>query len=100
MIAKEHRSKSGIILSLCDDNIIGKKYSENGLVLDLSADFYKGEKVDDSNAEKMCKRAYIINAAGKNAMMLIKKLGLINEKNILVIKNIPFAQCLMIQNEI
>jgi len=100
MIVAEHRSDSGLVVSLCDDNIIGKKYSENGLVLDLSSDFYKGKKMKEEDAEKECKKAYIVNCAGKKSVELVKKLGFVTEKNIIKIKDIPFCQCLMIQNEI
>lgn len=100
MIVAEHKSDSGRVVSLCDDSIIGKKYSEKGLVLDLSSDFYKGKKMKKEDAEKECKKAYIVNCAGKKSVELVKKLGFVTEKNIIKIKDIPFCQCLIIQNEI
>ena len=89
-----------MIVSACDADIIGKKYAERGLLLDLTADFYKGVKMINSEAEKKCKNAYIINAVGKKSVALVRKLGIINEKNIIKIKNIPFVQCLLLQNEV
>ena len=100
MIIKEHKSSSGIIVALCDENIIGKKYSENGLLLDLSSDFYKGKKTSIEEVEKKCKRAYIINAVGEKCIEFLKKKGLANEKNVVRIKNIPFVQCLLLENEV
>jgi len=100
MIVKEHKSKSGLIVALCDEKIMGEKFLENGLVLDLSSDFYKGKKSSEKEAEERCKRAYIINAVGKESVQIIRKLGLIGEKNIIKIKGIPFAQCLIVENEI
>lgn len=100
MIARKHSSGSGTILSLCDDDLIGKKYSEGGLVLDLSSDFYRGDIIDDRRAAEECKRAYIVNAVGERAVSLLKELGLVSEKNIVMIGGIPFSQCLIIENEI
>ena len=100
MIVKEHRSKSGTIVALCDEDLAGKKYSENGLLLDLSSDFYAGEKINEKDAEKKCKRAYIVNAVGEKSVGLIKRLGFVGDENIKKIKNIPFAQCLLLQNEL
>lgn len=100
MILKEHKSTNGIIVSLCDESILGKKFSEGELILDLSADFYKGEKVSEDEAEKKCKRAYILNAVGEKSVELIKKLGFADEKNIIKIDNIPFVQCIVMHNEV
>jgi len=100
MIVAEHNSNSGLIISICDETIIGKKYSENGLVLDLASEFYKGKKLSEEEVEKICKKAYIINCVGEKSVNLVKKLGFLNEKNIIKIKNIPFAQCLLIKDEV
>jgi len=100
MIVAEHKSKSGVIVSLCDADIIGKKYSENGLVLDLSSDFYKGKKMNKSDAEEKCRKSYIMNCVGEKSVGLVKKMGFVSEKNIIKIKGIPFCQCLIMQNEV
>jgi hypothetical protein len=43
MILKEHKSHDGkCVIALCDDDILGKKFEENGLQLDLTSSFYKG----------------------------------------------------------
>ena len=100
MIVKGHKSKSGLIVSVCDEDILGKKYSENGLLLDLTSDFYKGKKMSRDDAEKNCKKAYIINAVGEKSVELVKKMGIIRQDNIRRIKKIPFVQCLVLNNEI
>lgn len=100
MIVKAHNSKSGLIISVCDEEIIGKKYLENGLVLDLSSDFYKGETMNSEKTIEKCKRAYIINAVGEESVELFTKLGIVHKDNILKIKGVPFVQCLILQNEV
>jgi len=99
MIAKEHKSNAGKILSLCDEEIIGKKYKEGDIVLDLSAEFYKGEKVSEEDAIKKLSAAYIVNAAGNNSVNILKEKGIVTDKNIIIIQGIPFCQCLIIENE-
>jgi len=100
MIVKEHKSKSGIILSVCDDVLIGKKLREGELVLDLSADFYSGKSLSKDEAEKKCRKAYIINAVGESSVDLLKSLGLVDKNKILIIEGVPFAQCLILENEV
>ncbi len=99
MIVKEHKTDAGIILSLCDEDVIGKKYHEGEMMLDLSSEFYKGEKFSIEEAKEKFKSAYIINAAGKDSVNLLKEKDLITEKNIIIIEGVPFCQCLIIENE-
>lgn len=100
MIAKQHRTRNGIIVALCDDKILGKKFFEGDAVLDLSSDFYKGEKVSRERAAEICKRAYIINAVGEESVSLLVSQGFIEKNNIKKISRMPFAQCIVIENEI
>lgn len=100
IILKKHRTKSGLIVALCDDDIVGKKFSENDAVLDLSSDFYKGEKKGDDEVLETCKNAYIINAVGNYAVSFLIKNDFVNEKNVIKVSGIPFVQCLLLQNEI
>ena len=45
MLVKVHKNTEGqILLAICDDDLIGKKFEEGNLQLDLSSDFYKGEE--------------------------------------------------------
>ena len=37
-IVKTHKSERGVILAVCGNELIGKKFEEKGLVLDLSSD--------------------------------------------------------------
>jgi len=100
MIVKKHRTAGGILVAICDENIFGKKFSEDGKMLDLSADFYKGEKMDGETALRVCKSAYIINSVGEKSVALLTKNKFVSEKNIIKIKGIPFAQCIVLENEI
>jgi len=100
MILKIHKTKNGIIVALCDENIVGKKFTERNLILDLTADFYKGEKVDKKEALKICRNAYIINAVGKEAVKLLLDNEFAAKENIIKIAGTPSVQCLVLQNEI
>jgi len=96
MIVKTHKTENGkLILAVCDNDLIGKKIIDKDLQLDLSSNFYKGKEMSEEEAKRLFRYAYIINLAGKKAVGLALKEGLLNKKNILVIKNIPHAQILI-----
>jgi hypothetical protein len=45
MIAKIHKTFDGRnVLAVCDSDLLGKKFEEKDLQIDLNSDFYKGKK--------------------------------------------------------
>ena len=45
MIVKIHKMPDGrSVIAVCDSNLLGKKFEEKNLQLDLTADFYKGSE--------------------------------------------------------
>ncbi len=98
MIAKIHKNQQGqIILALCDKELLGKKFTENDLQLDLSSDFYKGEEKTEQEIKEMLKEVYIINAVGENCIAFLLKNNLIEKEHIITIEKIPHAQCILIR---
>lgn len=93
MIAKLHKSANSIILMVCDSGIIGKKFSEKDLQLDLNSDFYNGNEESDEKIKMMMKAATIMNFTGKKSVGLAIKEGVIDERNVKKIGGIPHAQC-------
>ena len=80
------------MVAICDNELIGQKFEEKNLQLDLSSDFYKGEDKSEGEIVKLIKGSYVINAVGEKSVGLCLKLGLLDEKDVINIKNIPHAQ--------
>jgi hypothetical protein len=98
MICKLHKTLEGqIIIALCDSELLGKKFTQDELQLDLTSDFYKGEKKTEQETLNLIKEAYIINAVGKTCIEFLLKNKLIEQQNIITIDNIPHAQCVIIR---
>lgn len=98
MIVKTHKVNDGsgrVIVAVCDDNLVGKRFEEKGLCLDLNSEFYKGEKKTEEEAAKAISSAYIVNFVGKKAVALGAKLGLISDGKIIMVKHIPHAQAIL-----
>ncbi|MFH1669950.1 MAG: DUF424 family protein [Candidatus Woesearchaeota archaeon] len=95
MIAKVHKTPNGMILALCDTEILGKTFEEGKLQLNLDSQFYNGEEISDEEVEKLLKIVYIVNAVGELAVGLLIKKGLVPEELILKIAEIPHVQCVV-----
>lgn len=99
MIIKAHKTQEGrTILAICDNNLIGKKFEEKNLQLDLTSNFYKGEKKSEKEIINYLKDCYTVNIVGEKSINLAIKLGIINKSKVIKIKNIPHAQAILEQS--
>jgi len=99
MIVKKHINEGRLLLALCDTEILGKKFEDADLMLDLTSSFYQGEEKTAEEVKEDIKQAYIINAVGDNAVTLLVKEKLISEESISKIKNIPYVQLVFDQKK-
>ena len=96
MIVKIHRTQDGRkVVAICDSDLIGKKFEEGKLQLDLNSSFYKGEEMGEERVIELVKGSCIINMVGKKSMEFALKLGVVDKKDIIKIKNIPHAQAIL-----
>ena len=96
MIAKVHKTDDGRrIVAICDKELIGKKFEEKNMQLDLSSDFYKGEEKNEKEAIELIKGSYLVNIVGEKSVCFAKKVGIVDKSRIMKIKNIPHAQAIL-----
>ena len=93
MIVKKHITQDQrLILTICDDKLIGEVFTEGEKQLDLSSDFYKGEQKQDEEIVKLLKKAYSINAVGEESVKLCVDNGFIKKEDVCKVDSILFAQ--------
>lgn len=89
-----------VIVAIADSELIGKKFEEEKLQLDVKENFYKSEKnYSETEAEKiirdMIREDATFNIVGEKSVKAAIKSGLINEEGIGKIQGIPYALVLM-----
>ena len=98
MFFKIHKSYRDVV-AICDSEIIGKKFEEGKFQLDIKESFYKGQEVSEEKIMDLMRRMSIedstFNIVGEKSVSLAIELGLIAEKGIKKIQNIPFAMVLV-----
>jgi uncharacterized protein len=96
MILKIHGTGRKKILAICDSEILGRRFEEGKLQLDLASPFYKGEKASRESIEKEIFGSYIVNAAGERCIGLLLELKLAEEKDIKRIGGIPYTMIVLV----
>ena len=96
MIVNIHKTQDGKkIVAICDKELIGKKFKEKNIQLDLSSNFYDGEEKSENDIKKIFDGAYIVNMVGKKSVNLGKKLGIVLEETVVYVQKIPHAQAIL-----
>lgn len=96
MIVKIHKTPDGKkVVAVCDKGLIGKKFKEKNIQLDLSSDFYNGKEMNEEEILELFKAAYIINLVGEKSIELGIKAGIIDKDNVIYVQKIPHAQGLL-----
>jgi len=96
MIIKKHVADGRrLILAICDDELLGKRFEEKNKQLDISPSFYEGEKIDEIELARLIKMAYIVNAVGKDSVGCCIKAELCREEDVPKIRGIPYFQAIL-----
>jgi hypothetical protein len=87
------------VVAICDSELLGKIFEEGQFQLDVKEGFYKGEEMDDEEAqeiiERMSEEDATFNIVGKKAVSAAIKAGIITGEGIKTIQGIPFALVLV-----
>lgn len=89
---KEYSFESGLLVAVCDKELVGKNFEEGGLSLKITEHFYKGEEASEREATASLKRATIANLVGKRAVQCALENDLIEETSIISVDGVPHAQ--------
>ncbi|MBR9692067.1 DUF424 family protein [Candidatus Woesearchaeota archaeon] len=98
MIGRIHKTHEGrVVLAVCDSDIAGKCFEEGDLQLDLNSNFYKGEEMSEERILELFKVVHIVNLAGKKAVELGKKAGIVEK--VIEIEGVPHAQAVVVRED-
>lgn len=88
----QKETKNGLLVVVTDAEIIGKKYEEGKIQLDLTSSFYEGEETEEIETKELMKKARHLHLTGKKAIELGLNLNLSKKKGILWVKEVPHAE--------
>lgn len=87
------------MVALADTNLIGKTFTQGIKQIEIRPNFFKGEEKNKQEIIKILKKMQeedaIFNIVGKEAVQTALEAGVIDEKGIIKIQNIPLALILL-----
>jgi uncharacterized protein len=89
---KVYNQGRDILIGACDEELLGKTFSEGKFHLDVCHQFYDGKRITIETLKGYLEIATIANLVGKKAVQCAIKMGLIDPNCIIHIQGIPHAQ--------
>lgn len=87
------------IVAVCDSDLIGEKFEEGEIQLDVKEDFYKGEEVSYEKAVEimrdMAKEDATFNIVGEEAVEAAIEAGIIDEGAVRKVEGVSFSLVLI-----
>ncbi len=77
------------VLAACDEDLVGKKFEDGELILDIKESFYRGEIVSGKELSEMLADYSNINLVGEQTIKIAKGIKLIDKVG--RIKGVPYA---------
>jgi len=92
MYLKSHHQGAETLIAVCDCDILGKKFSEGRLKIEVTAEFFGGEMVSPSEVAKALERATMANFVGCKTVEHAISLGYVEKDCTLSIGGVLYAQ--------
>ena len=98
MLIKIIKSQRDIV-AVCDSELIGKRFEEGKLNIEVKENFFLGEEVDEEKAieimEKMAGEDATFYIVGEKSIKAALEAGVIDEEGIIKIQGIPVSLVLL-----
>jgi len=92
MYLKSYHQGAEVLVAVCDCSVLGKKFAEGHLKVDVSLDFFGCEKASCAEVEAALAEATMANFVGCKTVEHAISLGYVERDNVLSIEGILCAQ--------
>jgi len=98
MLVKIHSAYRHLV-AICDRELLGMKFEEGKIVLDVKENFYSGDDVEEERLieiiQDMATEDATFNIVGEKSIDVALKCGLINKAGIKYVQGVPYALVLL-----
>lgn len=97
MLLRERRTERGLLVSVCDADVLGESFENEQVSLTVTEEFYGGDAAEDVDADAVVeglRRATIANLVGDRCIDVAIEAGLIDEETVIDVGGTRHAQLL------
>ena len=94
LLLNERDTEEGLLVSVCDADVVGETFENDDVSLTVDADFYDGEEAEEAAVVQSLARCTVANIVGTRAVGLAVEEGFVDEENVLDFDGTRHAQLL------
>ncbi|WP_169051806.1 DUF424 domain-containing protein [Halorhabdus amylolytica] len=94
MLLTERETEEGLLVAVCDADVLGETFAEGELSLSVSEEFYGGDPASEERVVESLARCGTANLVGTSAVGVAIEHGFVEAGNVLEIDGTPHAQLL------
>ena len=94
MILNERDTDEGLLVAVCDDDVLGETFDDGEVSLTVTEEFYGGDEADEAAVVDSLARASVANIVGDQSVALAVEEGFVDEANVLEVDTTRHAQFL------
>lgn len=96
MILRERRTEQGLMVAVCDRDVLGETFENGEVSLTITEAFYGGDEADEDEVVDSLARASIANIVGARAVEVAVEAGIIDAEHVLDVGETRHAQMVRI----
>ena len=89
---QQYQQELQTVLAACDESLLGMTLQEGNRRLDVSHQFYGGQKADAAALATMMQGCTIGNFVGEETVAVAIEAGIVSEANVATVEGVPHAQ--------
>ena len=99
MLLRERETERGLLVSVCDADLLGRTFENGKVSITVEESFYGGEDAVEADADAVVaglRRASVANLVGEECVGVAVDAGLVDEATVLEVGETRHAQLLQI----
>lgn len=97
MILTERSTDEGLLVAVCDSDVLGESFEDGDVSITVTEAFYGGDEVEEAAVVASLERATVANLVGERTVALAIEHGFVEEPNVLDIGRTRHAQVLSLR---
>jgi hypothetical protein len=94
LLLNERETDEGLLVSVCDADVLGETFESGSVSLSVEAEFYDGEPVGEGAVVESLGKCAVANIVGTHAVGLAVDHGFVDEETVLELDGTRHAQLL------
>ncbi|MCL2785700.1 MAG: DUF424 family protein [Methanomassiliicoccaceae archaeon] len=92
---KIHTRGGERLLAACDEELLGRSFSEGDMRLKASVSFYGGESVTEETLRERMRSVTVMNLVGERAVRTAEEAGYVSPDSVITVDGVRHAQAVI-----